>query len=140
MSVLFPLPLRPTIVTNSPSATVIVTPFTAVTVLSRDPNDLVTSLASNIGYSLLSASAGWILVMSHEAAELPKAAIRSTPASPTRMSVTLAVACRWERWASAGLCAASASVVGLPVLPTRLEVIVLEVSAPAMRPTARRAR
>jgi signal transduction histidine kinase len=45
--VLFPLPLRPTMVTNSPSSTVIVTPKTAVTPLSPDPNDFVTSLVSN---------------------------------------------------------------------------------------------
>jgi hypothetical protein len=48
MRVLFPLPLRPTIVTNSPSATAIVTPLTAVTALSPELNDFVTSFTSSM--------------------------------------------------------------------------------------------
>ncbi len=48
MRVVLPLPLRPTIATNSPLATVIVTPFTAVTVPSPERNDFVTSFASSM--------------------------------------------------------------------------------------------
>jgi len=79
-------PAAADVATNSPSATVIVTPLTAVTVLSPAPNDFVTSFTSSHGHSLLRASAGWSLLMTYDAAALPNAAIRRMPASPTRMS------------------------------------------------------